>query len=65
MRLYLLYGGESEDGRGQGEFKKVAMSADEARQWFKGIEANPWSTGKVQILTGTTLEVARRLEDII
>ena len=55
---YLLYGGESEDGRGSGKYIGRTTDKTVAEKHFKQCRKNPYSTGKVQIVTDTSSEVA-------
>ena len=49
---YLLYGGSSADGRGDAVYKGRTIEKSEALAFYvKHIKDNPYSTGKVQIIT--------------
>ena len=49
---YLLYGGSSVDGRGDAVYKGRTIEKSEALAFYvKHIKDNPYSTGKVQIVT--------------
>lgn len=54
MRIYLLYGGDSVDGRGVGVFMKATEDIREALTHYKKVKDDPYSTGCVKVLTETT-----------
>lgn len=50
--IFLLYGGESEDGRGTGIYKGFTEDENEAYEFYKDkIQNNPYSTGRVVKIT--------------
>lgn len=51
MLVFLLYGGESVDGYGASKFLKATESKEEAFEHYKNIKFDPYSIGKVRVLT--------------
>lgn len=51
MLIYLLYSGESCDGAGQGYFLRATESKEDAAEYYRSIKFNPYSIGKVVVLT--------------
>lgn len=51
MLIFILYDGTSVDGRGTGNFLKATESKEEALVHYKNIKLDPYSIGKVQVLT--------------
>ncbi len=51
---YLLYGGESADGRGHGTYVGRTLSYDEARRHYETCRGNPYSVGYVTIIDDTS-----------
>lgn len=51
MLVFLLYSGTSVDGYGASKFLKATESKEEAFEHYKNIKFDPYSTGKVQVLT--------------
>jgi len=62
-KLYLLYGGSSEDGLGSGEY--IGRTTDEgvAFSHFVSIIKDGYSTGTVRIVTATKIDDAYFYED--
>jgi hypothetical protein len=52
---YLLYDGHSEDGSGQGHYAQRTTDKTVARKHYEKCKKNPYSTGKVVIVTDTQL----------
>ena len=50
---FLLYNGESEDGRGSGKYCTRTTDVNVAKQHWVEIKNNPYSTGKVVAVTDT------------
>lgn len=57
-RWFLLYGGTSCDGAGPGKYIGRTLDVDEARKHFLKCRKNPYSTGKVEIITDTEHHIA-------
>ena len=55
---YLLYDGNSADGRGTGSYMGRTLNQQEARKHYDKCMSNPYSTGKVVIVTDTTERLA-------
>ena len=55
---YLLFGGSSADGRGEGRYAGRTTDVTEARKHYEKCAADPYSTGSVQIVTDTKMERA-------
>jgi hypothetical protein len=55
---YLLYGGTSEDGSGPGTYMSRTTDKTAARRHYTECRKNPYSVGKVTIITDTKLEQA-------
>ena len=61
---YLLYGGASADGRGEGVYKGRTEIKSRAFTFYcEHIKDNPYSTGKVMIVTDTYIKQAK-LKDL-
>jgi hypothetical protein len=50
---YLLFGGTSDDGAGDGKYIGRTTDYEEAREHYEECERNPYSVGKVIIVTDT------------
>lgn len=50
---YLLYGGESEDGMGNGKYYARTTDKNVAKQHWDKVKRNPYSVGKVVAVTDT------------
>ena len=48
---YLLYGGDSVDGRGPGEYEGRTCNVFAAAKHYVKITDNPYSTGYVKVIT--------------
>lgn len=48
---YLLFDGSSPDGRGEPEFIGRTLHKEVAKKHFEKVDGNPYSTGKVMIVT--------------
>ena len=48
---YLLYGGSSGDGRGDGEYVGRTCNISVAARHYREISKNPYSTGYVTVIT--------------
>lgn len=48
---FLLYGGQSCDGSGLGEYEGRTLDPKVAYEHFKKVGANPYSTGCVRVVT--------------
>lgn len=46
---FKLYGGQSEDGRGQGHYLRTTTDVNVAKKHYDKVEENPYSTGKVVV----------------
>lgn len=57
-KWYLLYGGESADGRGEGIYKGRTLDPEVAHTHLLSIVDNPYSIGKVVIVTDDKLKMA-------
>jgi hypothetical protein len=51
--IFVLYGGQSVDGSGPGTYEGFTLDRAVAIKHFKGVKANPYSTGFVEVLTPT------------
>lgn len=60
---YVLYGGISDDGRGDGKFAGRTEDKGVAREWFKRVKQDPYSVGGVRIIDDVSDRMAFRLED--
>lgn len=63
-RVYILYGGESEDGRGPGRYIGRTTDKEKARKHFLKTEKNPYSTGCVIVQTGKTETIVLKEDDL-
>lgn len=50
---YILFDGQSEDGRGPAAFKRRTTSEEVAFDFFVKLQKNPFSTGFVRVYTDT------------
>lgn len=57
---YLLYGGQSVDGMGEGQYIGRTTDANKAMAHYIKCDKNPYSTGKVMIVNDTKIERAYR-----
>jgi len=57
-KWYLLFEGSSPDGRGDPNYKGRTKSATKAKEHFDKCANNPYSTGKVVIVTDHDYEIA-------
>lgn len=55
---FLLYGGQSEDGMGPSEYLGRTTDPDTAQKFYEAIKSNPYSTGRVLIVTDSKVEMA-------
>jgi hypothetical protein len=55
---YLLFGGTSVDGAGQGQYMGRTTDKEVARQHYQACANNPYSTGNVIIVTDTDYQQA-------
>lgn len=62
---YLLYGGESVDGCGRAEYVARTLDKKVALKHFDKINKNPYSTGKVVVVTDSTLYHVFHREDLL
>lgn len=53
--IYLLYEGQSEDGRGKGRFYKATKDTKVALAHYKEVKKNPYSVGSVWVLKPNSL----------
>lgn len=51
---FLLYGGESVDGAGEGKYIGRTTDKEKARRHYLKCEENPYSIGEVIIVTDTS-----------
>lgn len=58
MTWYLLFGGQSADGRGFGPYVGRTTDTDVAKAHYEKCSKNPYSTGRVQIVTDKNIKVA-------
>jgi hypothetical protein len=54
---FLLYGGESADGLGPGRYETRTTDEEVAKRHLERIRENPYSTGKVMVITDTTIRM--------
>ena len=55
---YALFGGESADGRGTPRYVGRTVNFSTAKAHYLRVANNPYSTGRVVILTDTEMRVA-------
>ena len=55
---FLLFAGESEDGLGSGKYVGRTTDAKVAEAHFRKIQDNPYSTGRVNIVTEDDYSIA-------
>ena len=55
---FLLYGGNSSDGRGQGVYCGRTIDKHRAKKHYDSCKDNPYSTGKVVIVSDRNEEMA-------
>jgi len=60
---YLLFGGSSPDGRGEGDYVGRTTDKKVAFKHFNRISKDPYSTGCVKIITDTRVNGRATLED--
>jgi len=60
---FLLYDGQSEDGRGSGYYYGRTTDVNVAKQHWEKIKNNPYSTGKVVAVTDTKSQSVRSYSD--
>lgn len=53
-KIYLLYAGESEDGKGHPDYLGRTADKAEARKHWDSLKGNPYSVGKVVMITKTS-----------
>lgn len=63
QKWYLLYDGNSEDGRGPHYYIGRTLDSKVALKHFKIIKKNPYSTGRVEIVTDDKIKVAYSVDD--
>lgn len=61
---FLLFGGSSVDGRGQGAYVGRATDVTIARQHYMRVQHDPYSTGYVMIVTDTAMKRVINLGDL-
>lgn len=54
--IFILYGGSSADGRGEGDFESRTADPKVAYDHWRTIKGDPYSTGCVQVLTDQGVE---------
>lgn len=59
---FLLYDGQSEDGRGSGQYIGRTTDKEYAKSHYDRVTKNPYSTGNVVVVTD---EWARRADQFI
>lgn len=62
-KIFLLFSGQSVDGRGEPEYTGVTEDASAALKHFKRCRKSPYATGKVMILTEKEFKVASNESD--
>lgn len=62
--LYLLYNGISCDGTGNPVYIGRTQSIQEAEEHFKKCKKNPYSIGKVEIVTDSAIWQVTRIGDL-
>ena len=60
---FILYDGTSPDGRGSPQFCGRTTDPIEARKHFLKCDSDPYSTGRVRIVTDREEGIAWRLDD--
>jgi hypothetical protein len=60
---YMLFDGESEDGRGEGEYHSRTTSKQKAMEFYSKIESNLYSVGYVLIVTDKACRKASSFTD--
>lgn len=61
---FLLFGGSSADGRGPGNYEGRTTDASVALKHFNKVQADPYSTGYVQVITDTESKRALYREEL-
>lgn len=62
---FLLFGGQSSDGRGDGKYEGRTTDVKEAADHMRKVSSNPYSVGSVQIVTDEFFRSALSVRDIM
>lgn len=62
---FLLFGGHSADGRGEGVYQGRTTDVTEAAEHMRLCVSDPYSTGGVQIVTDESFRCAFNVRDIM
>jgi len=62
--IYLLYDGDSPDGRGTPDYIGKTTSKERARKHLIKVKRNPYSTGKVEKLSGKSKDLVWGEDDL-
>lgn len=62
---FLLEGGSSPDGRGPGRYEGRTTKVVDAVKHYKKVKKNPYSTGRVIVITDTKHTMIHQIEDFL